>query len=102
MKKITLILAAFIASLGMNAKTVSPNEAQVLAQNYMYQNARLQSINLQLAHTEKSDAGLADYYVFDMNSGSGFIIVSAEDGGHPVIGYSTEGKFVMPDRKSVV
>lgn len=48
---------------------------------------------LTLAHTSRSAAGEAVYYVFNATDGQGFIIVSADDRVEPVIGYSYSGSF---------
>ena len=38
------------------------------------------------------------YYVFDIGSNNGFVIVSAEDVGYPIIGYSNTGEYVVPQK----
>jgi hypothetical protein len=53
-----------------------------------------------LAFTEISDAGDSLYFVFDINVNDGFVIVAADNAAHPVIGYSSQGKFVIPSPAS--
>ncbi len=40
------------------------------------------------------------YYVFNINAKDGFVIVSAEDAVSPIVGYSTENNFVIPEAHS--
>src|ERR1051326_4657122 len=98
MKKILYSILALTATANaLFAKSVDVNSAKQVAENFLSKHAKFKSLNLSLAYTEKSQAGDADYYVFDLNYGNGFIIISAEDAGHPVIGYSTEGRaFAKP------
>ena len=96
MKKIYSFAAFILAINSVNAKQVSLNTAQQVAENYIQQNAKTKNLSLTLSYTEKSSAGESDYYVFDINNHSGFVIVSAEDAGHPIIGYSTECVFAKP------
>lgn len=96
MKKIYSFAAFILAINSVNAKQVLPNSAQQVAENYIRQNTKTKNLALTLSYTEKSSAGESDYYVFDINNHSGFVIVSAEDAGHPIIGYSTESAFVKP------
>jgi hypothetical protein len=97
MKKFTLVLSAFILMINVgSAKHVEADLAKQVAQNFILQNARYGSLDLTLAVTERSAAGEADYYVFDVNNHSGFVVICAEDAARPVIGYSTEGPFIQP------
>ncbi len=99
MKKI--LVAAFVFALGMQiskAKPVTPQTAQQVAESFYKRSAKVQTVNMSLAYTEKSANGLPVYYVFNANEG--FIIVTADDAAHPIIGYSTKEKFVVPQAKS--
>ena len=78
------------------AKQVEASTARKAAENFLFAHAKISSAELNLAYTEKSQTGDADYYVFTFKQHKGFIIVSAEDAGIPVIGYSTENNFSAP------
>ena len=100
MKKLLLPAFALLISVGvMNAKPVQFAAAKQVAGNYMRQIAGLSgstvrsSMDLVLTYTGTSAAGETDYFVFNLNGNKGFVIVSAEDAGHPILGYSTEGTF---------
>lgn len=97
MKK-SLYLCVFIVLV---ANTVIANQitlvvAKQVAMNFYNQNSKKTLSSATLAFTETSANGLPDYFVFNMNTNDGFVIVSAEDGGHAIIGYSTERHFVTP------
>ncbi len=97
MKKNIYSLAALLLFVGaVNAKQVESNTAKQVAENFIRQTARVKMLDLALLQTERSAAGIPDYYVFDVNNNTGFIIVSAEDAGSPIIGYSMEGPFIQP------
>src|ERR1035437_1297452 len=101
MKKLLYFSVAFIMVINVvNAKQVDSGAAKQVAENCMRQNARMKELNLNLTYTEQSMVGKADYYVFDINNGIGFVIVSAEDAGYPIIGYSTEGAYEVPSVSS--
>jgi PKD repeat protein len=86
----------------IHAKPVTPVIAKQIAENFYKQqtNAKVQAINLNLAFTEKAASGSAAYYVFNVNSADGFVIVSGDDAAHPIIGYSTKNQFVLPNALS--
>ena len=82
------------------AKQVEASTAKKTAENFLYSNAKISSAELNLSYTEKSQSGDADFFIFDINNHSGFIIISADDAVRPVIGYSTEKSFVKPSATS--
>jgi len=97
MKKLLFFSVVFVMVINVaGAAQVESSVAKQVAENCIRKNARMKELNLNLTYTEKSKAGQADYYVFNVNSGIGFVIVSAEDAGYPIIGYSTEGAFEVP------
>ncbi len=95
-KNFLLAISLFVSSILINAKTVPVSVAQTVAANFYSQNTHASISTLTLAHTELS-RGVALYYVFNANSNSGFVIISADDAISPVIGYSTEGSYVVPE-----
>ncbi len=96
MKKIKIF--AFITLLGLGGVKATPvaiSVAQKVAQNfYAAKYASAQSFSL--SYTENDANGVPVFYVFNVNSNKGFVIVTAEDAAHPIIGYSDEGPFVNP------
>src|ERR1700758_747836 len=103
MKKITYLM--FIFLLGMNfanAKPVTPKTAQQVAENFYKQNSTIEVKTITLAYTAMSSTGLPLYYAFNINSSDGFVIVTADDVVKPIIGYSTERNFVVPEAGTTV
>jgi peptidase C10-like protein/Spi protease inhibitor/type IX secretion system substrate protein/CARDB protein len=98
MKKNVYLLIMFV--LGMHiiqAKPVTPLTARNLATSFYKQHSTKVPQTLTLAYTETSPAGEALYYVFNINQNDGFVIITADDAAHPIIGYSTERQFVVPE-----
>ncbi|MHB8261045.1 MAG: C10 family peptidase [Bacteroidia bacterium] len=101
MKKI--IYAAFMFVIGVNmisAKPVAPITAKSVAENFYKQNSNIEVSSTTLAYTEVSATGLPIYYIFDINSNDGFVIVSADDVVKPIVGYSTKGHYVKIESTS--
>jgi len=98
MKKITSLLIAITAFTGaLIAAPVSVNTAQKVAANFYGLNYNVPVSSATLAYTETDNAGNAVYYVFNINGNGGFVIVSADDALHPIIGGGNDGKvFVVP------
>jgi len=81
----------------VDANPVTENTAQTVALNFYSHNANVSSPQLNLAYTEYGNDRQPLYYVFDVNTNQGFVIVSAEDAAHPILGYSTKGKYMVPN-----
>lgn len=87
----------------LHAKPVSKAAAQIVAQNfYLSHNTDLPAVQLSLAQVVNTrvfntTSGLMEdvplYYVFNINSQDGFVMVTADDAAMPVMGYATEGTF---------
>ena len=95
MKKTLLILMAFVfAVITIQARPVSQETAQRLAQSFVKANFEFtrQSADLSLINTAFSDRGEACYYVFNVGT-TGFVIMAADDAVRPLIGYSDRGTF---------
>jgi Peptidase C10 family/Spi protease inhibitor/Secretion system C-terminal sorting domain len=99
MRKIKFLIVAFLVGIASaNANPVDVNSAQKVAENFYSSTHSSAASGISLAYTERDALGQAVYYVFDVTaSAKGFIIVAAEDAAHPIIGYSDEGAFVIPD-----
>ncbi len=57
---------------------------------------------LQNPTTDKSGTEEFLYYVFNVGDNNGFVIVSADDAAHPILGYSTTGYFETENQPSHV
>lgn len=91
MKKNILLFAALLLGItAMQAKPVDHAKAQRLGQNYIEKKLN-SAIQLDLAYTFRAENGTATAYVF--NFGNGFVVVSADDSYHPILGYSENGNF---------
>ena len=81
----------------IQAKPVTPTAAKNVAVSFYKQHSIKEPQTLTLAYTESALTGEALYYVFNVNTNDGFVIVTADDATHPIIGYSTENVFVVPE-----
>ena len=103
MKKITLLFAASVFVVNtMQAKLVAPATAQTVATNFYMQTYHTRVNSITLAYTETDASGVDVYYAFNINNGGGFVIISAEDAGRPVIGYSNSESYVIPQAGSSI
>ena len=78
----------------VEAAPVEPQEAALVGRNFLRQHAPVAGgdWSLQLLQTETYHQQHL-YYIFDVNQGSGYVIVAADDASLPVLGYSFEGGF---------
>lgn len=101
---ITLVLL-LLTFFGVDGKVRTAVSAQECAVDFLSRQVSLRMPNLEpsalrLVHEAKSEGNVADYYVFNINMGNGFVIVSGDDITQPVIAYSNSGEFVeetLPD-----
>ncbi|HEX7412726.1 MAG TPA: C10 family peptidase [Bacteroidia bacterium] len=95
MKKIIYTTFMFILGINMvSAKPVTPTTAKTVAENFYKQNSNIEVSTTTLAYTAVSATGVPIYYIFDINSDDGFVIISADDVAKPIVGYSTKGHYV--------
>lgn len=94
MKKLLLtIIVALFACASLFASPVDVNRAMVLGQKFVKANfEQIQNPDLDLTYTVMSDTGEPCIYVFNV-SDNGFILVSASDCVHPILGYSENNTF---------
>ena len=107
MRKLFLLLLIYSAAIYTWAERVNVNTAQQVATNVA---ERLKSTNnlrsskdVSLVYTAPAKASTstrsvskeADYYIFNIGNGNGFVIVSGENRTKPVLGYSSTGKIDM-------
>ena len=93
-KSLLVIVALLLGIMAMYAKPVDVATAQRLGQGFVQNKAmfaKTATNQLNLVFTFRSNNGVATAYVF--NLAEGFVIVSADDCYHPIIGYSYEGHF---------
>lgn len=95
MSKNLLFAIPLFVSIGViSAKPVPVSVAQTVASNFYTQVSHHSVGSLTLAYAETSRTFGVLYYVFNVNSG--FVVISGDDALSPVLGYSTEGNYVMP------
>lgn len=95
MKKIlgsALLSLAFYGS--SQAAFVSKEKANTVA-NHFY-GSIAQGSNLQLVKTFNAFGKVPTVYVFQSANANGFVLVAADDKAQPILGYSTESKFLIP------
>lgn len=97
MKKINYAcIGLLFFAVTMDANPVTKQTAETVAGNFYTQQFKSSNPVLTLAYTGLANNGQAAYYVFNINNNGGFIIVSAEDATHPIIGYSNKGQYIIP------
>ena len=98
---LTITLPAFIIFCA-SAGPVSVNEAKEAALRFLETNIRgnqkaktkaTQATALELAYTATSAEGQNSFYVFNRDTGKGFVIVSGDDRTPPILGYANSGNF---------
>ncbi|MDD2953503.1 MAG: C10 family peptidase [Parabacteroides sp.] len=104
-KKLLLMLILFLSAAMVRAERIDVSTARRVAENVVNTGSGLRSAeDLSLVYAaapgKSSSAlrsgaadGAADYFVFNVPGGKGFVIVSGEDRVLPVFGYSDEGTF---------
>ncbi len=85
------------SGIAVKANPVSRNTAQTAAANFYSRNYPTIAPAITLFYTEFSAGGQPVYYVFNVNTNGGFVIVSADDAAHPILGYSDKGQYKLPD-----
>ncbi len=102
-KKIYYMLSCLLMCSLIYAKPITPVMAKTVAQNFFKKNSTIEVYAMDLMYTESSANGLPQYYIFNVNTTEGFVIVTGDDAGLiPVIGYSTEAAFVFTEAKSTI
>jgi hypothetical protein len=98
MKRFLLSIIFVLIGSFIFAIPVSESTARFVAANfYRIQQGKLPE--LALAEKKLSFDGLHSiYYVFQVGSGDGFVIVSGDDQVMPILGYSTQGRYVKENQ----
>jgi hypothetical protein len=95
MKKFFLSIGIAALSGFVYAHPVNIQTAQTVAANFMASRGLSGNVvlNLTRSYASLTPSGQTSLYVFDVNNGTGFVVVSGEDAVAPVLGYSTENPF---------
>ena len=100
MKKILFLIAALaLCTQGVDAKSITPAQAEVIAKQQFVSSTRLNAsdIKLKLNYSATNLKGQNDYYVFNRDGGQGYVIVAGDDMLTPVLAYNTKGSFNIND-----
>ena len=96
MKKLVLALCILVVSFNsLMANPVDQQKAQKVGTKFLSttvlseKNADIQLHLVSVA----ANRNAADYYVFNVSNGEGFVIVAADDRVKPILAYSTTGRF---------
>lgn len=98
MRIITLLLSVLF-TFALSAKDITHTQAQKIAEEFLKSpngpNRIAPSVAkpLRLAYTAAGADGKNCFYVFNQDKANGFIIVSADDRAHTILGYSNTGTF---------
>jgi hypothetical protein len=101
LKPILTILFGLFLLLNIEAKQVTLIQAEKVAKNFIFITLNKYENGVTFDKVKFADPytyvinGEPVFYAFQLNPG--FIIVSAEDGYTPIIGYSFDGKFIFED-----
>ena len=93
---ISLLILVFIQNI-INAKEISIIEARQVATNVFYERfpVSVNKVNQKIIFEEFTEYKNSNpiYYIFKFFNNNGFIIISADDCVHPILGYSFDGDF---------
>jgi len=97
-KSILIFVFAMVVSVGgLFAKTVTADQARSTAINFfkvtVADGRERGALSATLNYTRTEADNTVDFYVFDIQPGPGFVIVSADDIITPILGYSTDQNF---------
>lgn len=96
MRKFFFLIAvmAFCAQ-GINAKVITPAQAEVIAKQQFARSTKLNASNVKmnLNYVAKNMMGQADYYVFNREGGNGYVVVAGDDMSTSVLAYGEKGSF---------
>jgi len=94
MKKVLTIVFAAIAGGSVYAVPVAESVARLAGKNFMTKYVQAKDAEPVLVKTYQDHSGSnAAFYVYSVNSGQGFVIVSGDDAVRPILGYSSDNAF---------
>lgn len=85
MKRLSVLLVLLLCAAVSKAAPVGIGEAEKVASHFWNVVSSEQIAELK----EVRQTGFAEFFVFDVNQGNGFVIVAADDAAYPILGYST-------------
>lgn len=90
MKK-TILTLLLLASISIaTASPVALDQARKVAETFWLKNLPTGCDRHEAKTTLIENTGFSQFYIFDIDEGKGFVIVSADDCAYPVLGYSME------------
>ncbi len=92
-KNIPLLLIVIIFTSIAHGNPIAINRAQAVGSNFYKRNTSRNISAVSLAYVKSTLAGTPLYYVFNINSNDGFVIVAADDDSYPILGYSDKGHY---------
>ena len=109
MKKISLLCVAVMAATCMLAGPVTRQQAQQVAQRYLFGKGRSLSAAKPVFRSPRRMAAAlvpeedqAYFYVFNADGGRGYVIVSGDDRTEKILGYCDEGSFAIDEQSENV
>lgn len=99
MKRLNLICMCLLASAGMQAAPLTPEQALERLNDGRMHKAGVADLESVPVWTARTAEGTATAYVFNMADGNGYRILSADDAAYSVLGYSDTG-CIDPDNMS--
>ncbi len=91
MKKLYFSFGLCLSFLIAFTKQIPIETAQKVASNFFKLNTRQEIKSININYTETLNSSVPYIYIFNINSG--FVVVSADDRGFPVLGYSSNNHF---------
>jgi len=96
MKSLVTLTFLLFTSIACFANPVGDSTAKVVASNFLISRVNSKTLSagsdLKLVYTAKN-SGITCFYVFNVVSTKGFVMVSADDAAKPILGYSDESDF---------
>ena len=96
MKSLATLTFLLLTSIACLANPVDDSTAKVVASNFLISKVNSRTLSagsdLKLVYTAKN-SGITCFYVYNVVSTKGFVMVSADDAAKPILGYSDESDF---------
>jgi|GEM_PF-1566016 len=103
MRRIALSILLFLPLVASFANPIDDSIAKSVGYNFLLTKISFNKLhsasNLKLAYKSIGNNGSACFYIFNLTTANGFVIVSANDIATPILGYSTESNFDTATRK---
>lgn len=94
---LTGLVALLVSSMTLFAERVSSDDAALVANNFMQNTTPRRMVRRMAATTEENQN---QFYVYQNESGEGWVIIAANDVVRPVLAYSETGEFRMDNMPS--